>query len=86
MEDRWAGEGTSSGESLNGKMQISAKPGTGITERERKACLGFGFFGAVFLQLINCPNEGGALIRSRSESTLRRVGEEMKGRLTYKEW
>lgn len=48
------------------EKQISAKPGTGITEREHKACLGFGFFGAVFLQLINCPNEGGALIRSRS--------------------
>ena len=42
--------------------------------------------GAVFLWLINCPNEGEALIRSRRESVSRRVGEKMKGRLTHKEW
>lgn len=71
---------------LNGKTQISAKPDTEITERERKACLGLGFFGAVFLQLINCPSDGEALIRSRRESTPGTVGEKMKGKLTYKEW
>lgn len=45
MEDQWAGEGTSSGESrMQLKKQISAKLDTGITEREHKAYLGFGFF------------------------------------------
>ena len=57
------------------KTQISAKPRTGVTERERKACLGFGFFSAVFLWLINCPNEGEVLLGSRRESTSGRVGE-----------
>lgn len=62
----------------NRKTQISAKPETGNTEREYQAYLDFGFFSGVFLHLINCPNEGEALIRPVSESSWKEWGREMR--------
>lgn len=70
MEDQRAG---------NWQWTVTYAKHTGTTERECKAYLGFGFFSAAFLQLIDCPHEGEALIRSRRESTSGRSGGAIVG-------
>lgn len=74
----------SSGEShTTGKLRSEQclPPGTGISDSEHRAFLGFGFFGAAFLQPINYYNEGEALIRCRRRA---REREKTKGRLMHK--